>query len=406
MGRAGTNRGVFVPPFILQARTEEGTMLITREQIEDLMRRRFGEIPVTSFYLNVDQTRYPKEEYQKNVKTLVRKSRERLEHEGLSREGRYSVLEDFERVLSAVNGIKASWYRGFAVFTSSKNGFYQEYHLDDPVADKLVVDRFPYTRPLFAVLRMKQRYIVLLLKKDKLRAFEVYGSRIEECIDLFVSTVFSSRKNAYIFINEKKYQNRLETEYAKFLHEASNEALDLLTRRDADYIVLGGDRGVCRDFEDAMHPYLRERFAGCIEAGFDVGEHTVLDAVRNISRVKSEQIDAELAKKIRDEIGRHGKACRGVKEVLKALSLASVSVLLMEQGYAAPGYMDAASGRLFAVREDYDGDPAALREVDDIMNEAVDEAVQQGAEVRIVQSAGIMSGLDHTAALLRFRPGA
>jgi len=380
-----------------------GTMLITRDQIEEILRYKFNEMPVTSLYIDVDPSRNTKEEYLKNIKTLIRESKAKLKKEKLSRDGYYSVLGDFDRISSSVGLLKGHAFKGLAFFSSSKNGFFQIYQLDEQVKDRIVVDSTPYTRPLFAILRLKKRYITLLFKKDKLRVLEVYGDKIKETIDLFSKSHFSSRSNAYIFTNEKKYQNRLETEYSKFLCEASNEVLDLFMKSEADYIVLGGEKKVCQMFFKSMHPYLKERYAGCIDVAFEANNKTVHEAVKGINEEKREQLDTELTDRIKEELSKEGEACKGIQEVLKALSIAAVSVIVIEEGYVVPGFMDRESGIMYLKEKDCKSDASKLIRVSDMINEAVDDAIHYGAEVRIVKNKALMDGLDHIAALLRFK---
>ncbi len=378
-------------------------MLITRDQIEAVLRYRFNELPVTSLYIDVDPSHYPKEEYLKNIKTLIRESREKLEKEKLSRDEHQSVLDDFEKLSSYVDAVRGHDYKGLALFSSSRNGFFQVYQLEEPVKDRLIVDHIPYTKPLFAILRLKKRYIALLFKKDKLRVFEVYGERIKEELDLFTTSTFSSRSNAYIFINEKKIQNRRETELSKFLREASEAVLGLFMKSEADYIVLGGDEKVRQSFHTSMHPYLRERFAGFINVPFNARERDVLAAVREICEEKFRQLDRDLVSRIREQLLRDGYACNGLKKVLEALSMAAVSVLVIEEGYTSPGYMEREGGLLYREGDEPGGSRDELLHLSDVVNEAIDEAIHQGAEVRIVKGLALMEGLDHIAALLRFR---
>jgi len=377
-------------------------MLITKSQIDELLEYRFNDAPVTSLYLNVNPSGNTKEEYIKNLKTLLRENKEKLSKEDFSRNGYYSVIEDFEKITRSVEAIKGHVFRGLAVFSSSKNNFLQTFELDEPVNDRLVVDYFPYTKPLFTVLRMKKRYLALLFKKDKLRALEVYGEKIKEDIDLFNRSYFSSRSNDYIFINEKKYQNRLETEYHKFLREASNATLNLLMEKGADHVVLGGDRNTCADFLNHMHSYLHERYAGCIAVPFSAKESEVLKEVRKINeRIVSEK-DREIADRIRTELAKNSAACKGVGYILRALSMAAVSTMVVEEGYVVPGFIDIDSGLLYLDKDESSSSGGPLIPVKDVINEAVDEAIHQGAEVRIVKSREHLMGLDHIAALLRF----
>jgi peptide chain release factor subunit 1 len=380
-------------------------MLIMKQQIESILHNRFNDVPVSSFYLTVDQARYPRGEYLIKAKTLLRECRERLDREKLSREDLISVTGDLEKIAPAVESLKGHGFKGFALFSSSKNGFFQTFELDAPVVERLVVDRTPYTKPLLTVLRLTSRYMAVLLKKGKLRAFEVFGGSIREELDLFRATLFTPRANAYMFTKERKIQNRNETEYHKFLQEASAEILDLFTRTGADYVTLGGDKNVARDFSRYMHPYLRERYAGELECGFEAHEKEVLGEVGRINAAKALEKDRALALKIREELFREGHACCGLKSVLDALSMGAVGSLAVKEGYSVPGYTDPQNGMLYPETSVTPENAKGLSPVKDVIDEAAEYAIQNGAEVRIIRNDELMEGFEGIAALLRFRVG-
>jgi peptide chain release factor subunit 1 len=378
-------------------------MLIQKQQIESILHYRFNGIPVSSFYLNVDQARYPRGEYLINAKSLIRECRERLEGEKLSREDYRSVTEDLEKITPAVESLKGHGFKGFALFSSTKNGFFQTFGLDAPVTERLVVDRTPYTKPLLSVLRLTCRDLAVLLKKGKLRAFEVFGGRIREELDLFKASLFTTRANAYMLTKERKIQNRNETEHHKFLQEASAEVLDLFTRTGADFVVLGGDKNVARDFARCMHPYLRDRYAGELECGFEAHEKEVLREVGRINTAKALEKDRALAYRIREELSRGGHACCGLAGVLDSLSMGAVGALAVKEGYSVPGYTDLRTGMLYPEASVTPEDAKRLSPVKDVVDEAAEYAMQNGAEVRIIRTDELMEGLDGIAALLRFR---
>jgi len=322
-------------------------MLITKEQIEEILHFHSNQAPITSLYLNVDPARNPKEEYLIKLKSMLRDTKEKLEGKKLSREAYNSVLQDFEKIMQYTASLRGHNFRGLALFSCTDKKFYQVFELDGQVKDRLVVDSFPYKRPLFSILRLMVRYIVLLFKKDKLRLFEVFGDRIKEQMDLFSKSLFSSRQNDYIFINEKKMQNRKETEYYRFLRESSGAVLDFFMTRGANYILIGGEKQVAQDFYKHMHSYLRERFGGFLDVSFDAHEKEVLEEVKKVCRNKISQMDSELLKRIREEISKQQDGCSGIEQVLSYLSMGAVSVLAVEEGYNCPGFLDEEKGVLW-----------------------------------------------------------
>lgn len=100
-------------------------MIITKQQIDELLKYKSTVIPITSVYLNVDPAIYPREEYMKNLKTLIRQAKENVEKDEYSRDARFSLMEDFEKILNFVEPIKEHNCKSLAIFSSSKNGFFR-----------------------------------------------------------------------------------------------------------------------------------------------------------------------------------------------------------------------------------------------------------------------------------------
>ena len=283
--------------------------MVTKQQIDELLKYKSTDIPITSVYLNVDPAIYPREEYMKNLKTLIRQAKENIENNGYTRDGKHSLMEDFDRIINFVEPIISPNYKSLAIFSSSKNGFFQYYELNDNLKDMIVTDCLPYTKPLFAYLRMMKRYLAVLVKSGKLRAFEIFGTNIQEELDIFKQLKYPYRPNRYIFINEKKYYNKIETEYRKFLREASEEVMNLFMDKGSDYIIIGGDSKASEDLRDNLHPYLKEKFAGFIDVDFEAKEREVLDKVWEINKKISNKLDDELIEQIKTELANYLTFC-------------------------------------------------------------------------------------------------
>jgi peptide subunit release factor 1 (eRF1) len=77
-------------------------------------------------------------------------------------------------------------------------------------------------------------------------------------------------------------------------------------------------------------------------------------------------------------------------------------MLLVAANQTGWGFRCADSGRLVLARADCRGEGPPIP-VSDVVNEALEEALQQGAEVRVIDDPEAAGRLDGMAALLRFR---
>jgi peptide subunit release factor 1 (eRF1) len=103
-----------------------------------------------------------------------------------------------------------------------------------------------------------------------------------------------------------------------------------------------------------------------------------------------------------DERVSTGWAVHGVRASLRALAAGQVRTLLVCPESPLRGFRCAASGRLVVVADQcrWEGAPEP---VPDLIGEAIEAALAQGAEVRVVRDSTEARRIDGLAALLRFR---
>jgi peptide chain release factor subunit 1 len=87
--------------------------------------------------------------------------------------------------------------------------------------------------------------------------------------------------------------------------------------------------------------------------------------------------------------------------VLAALNEARVDTLLVGEGFSAPGVRDAATGLLYASKGDAPGG-SRLEPVDDIVEPAVEKAIEQSSRVLRVSHHDDLGPLGGIGAVLRY----
>ena len=96
-----------------------------------------------------------------------------------------------------------------------------------------------------------------------------------------------------------------------------------------------------------------------------------------------------------------GWAVQGVRETLRALWKGQVRALLVDSQFQVPG-VRCASGRLALSDKDCRGEMPAVP-VQDVVDEAVEEALRQRVQVEVLQSQSAAKRIDGLAGMLRFR---
>src|SRR6266852_6391917 len=155
--------------------------MITRAEVDRLMRYPNGEYLVTSCYLNLDRTKYPPQMLKIRVKDLLRSAQQELSAKAGGHAQRESLRDDFERIEEYVTQeIGTNHHKGLAVFSCSAQKFWQAHGLPRMGRNILIADVDPYIRPLAAILSEYHRYGVVLVDRVMGQVFEVYMGEIVE----------------------------------------------------------------------------------------------------------------------------------------------------------------------------------------------------------------------------------
>jgi stalled ribosome rescue protein Dom34 len=110
--------------------------------------------------------------------------------------------------------------------------------------------------------------------------------------------------------------------------------------------------------------------------------------------------EREALDRLAERVGRGGRGAAGLAAVLQALNEARVEILLLADGFRSPGGRDPETGMLFSGEEGPDG--RALEHCDNIVELAVEKAIEQSAKVLKVRRYDDLGPLGGIGAVLRY----
>jgi peptide subunit release factor 1 (eRF1) len=105
---------------------------------------------------------------------------------------------------------------------------------------------------------------------------------------------------------------------------------------------------------------------------------------------------------LRDAVNGRNGAVAGLAGVLDALTAHRVHVLLVSDGYEAPGWHCGGCGRLAAVGRACPACKTTMDPVDDVVEAAVDRAMAQRIRLDVVVGNADLDVLGRIGALLRY----
>jgi peptide subunit release factor 1 (eRF1) len=369
-------------------------MTIRESSIRDLAAFKGEDAPVTSLYLDVDgRRRIRARDYELALDRMVRRAREDTDHE--------SVRADLKRIEDHVRaGIDRSRLRGLAFFSCTAHDFWQVVELAVPVRDRVVVNHTPYVRELEAVVARHERFAVLVADRQRARLFLFHQGELVDRQEEFDRLPRHDDDGGQL--GKDQVAGHTAAAAQRHFRRAAAATFALLQEQGFEHLVLGGPDEATAELERELHPYLRERIAARVALAVQAGDEEIRHATEEVEAGVVRAREAALVERLRAAVGSGNAGVAGLDPVLDALVARRVDVLLVSEGFEAPGWRCPSCawvgtrGRRCPVCGD------GMTEVSDVVEEAVEEALAQACRVAFCQGNADLDVLGRVGALLRY----
>jgi peptide chain release factor subunit 1 len=374
---------------------------ITRSRLRSLADVHPERGRVLSVFLNLDPSEFATPAARSTaITSVMSEAAHRVdEADGLDHEERMALRQDVERVRDRLTAgdIVGDGARAVAVYACGEVDLLEVLRLPRPVDFAVVLDRSPYLEPLVAVADGEQ-WCVLLANRRNARLFLGDGGGFEET-DRIEDDVHSQHDQGGW--SQARYQRGVEKEKDDHLVHAADVAFSRYKERGFDRMLVGAPDELINEVKQKLHPYLRERIVGRLQV--DV-ENSSLDDVRRAAGTAMEEwrrrTEREALDRLAEGVGRGERGAAGLAAVLQALNEARVEILLLADGFRSPGGRDRETGMLYA--GDHGPDGRELERCDNIVELAVEKAIEQSAKVIKVVHHDDLGPLGGIGAVLRY----
>jgi hypothetical protein len=370
---------------------------ITRGRLRRLADVRPERGRVLSVFLNLDPAQFATPAARSTaITSVVTQASHRVEDaDGLDHDEREALKADVERVREALSAsdIATNGTRAVAVYACGPAGLLEVVSLRRPVESGVVLERTPHVEPLVADAD-SERWCVLLVNRRNARFFVGDGTGFEET-DRVEDDVHSQHDQGGW--SQARYQRSVEKEKDDHLVRVADVAFSAYKQRGFDRLLVGAPDELVNELEHRLHPYLRERIAGRLH--LDVDDSSVNDvkaAAAEAIEDWSRRCEREALDRLAEGVGRGGRGAAGLADVLSALNEARVEVLLVAENFRAEGHRDRETGMLYA--DDGDG----REHCTDIVEPAIEKAIEQSAKVIKVRHHEDLGPLGGIGAVLRY----
>jgi len=382
---------VRIVPIVAQSSTLESTVRSLAGFVAE-------RAPVTSCYLDVDGRRHPRHaDVERRAAALLREGRACLN----GRADDPSVQADLRRIEDWVRaGFDRSATRGLAFFACDAHGLFEVLELPLAVRDRVVVNHSPAVGQLESVLQDHEPIAVLLADRQRARVLVFEMGQLADRSELFDELPRD--------IDEPGERDRgtpagfIDAHVHAHVRHAADVAWRVFQERPFAHIAVGAPDAIAGELEGMLHPYLRERLCGRVAVGVGATLSDVRTAALAVEHEVDRRREAALVARLRTAAGSGGRGVAGLAATLEALNDRRADRLLVSEGYAEEGWRCPVSGMLAAVGPTSPVTGQRMDRVVDVVEDAIDLAMQQGCKVDVCIGNADLDVLGRIGALLRY----
>ena len=347
-----------------------------------------GEAQVLSVYLGTDLSHQQKEQ----CKLVLR--------EKLSAVADKSLAKDVERI-GRFFDYEYDWQaKGAAIFSCEQCGLWRAYPLSVPVRDLVFVAAQPYVKPLMDLMEEYKPYVVALVDREGARLFVVELGEIREADEVYGEIIKRHKQGGW---SQATLQRHSDMQVLHNLKAVAQETSNFCRKQACEGLVLAGSEENLAQFRELLSKHWQSRIIGTISADMTTSSTEILNKSMQVVLAARRAQDEALVSQMVTSAAKGEAGVIGLADTLYAVREGRVHMLLVEQGYEAPGalcpscgYVSAAQGQkcLFCSSE--------MRPVDNAVDLATQKTVEQGGQVRVIGANEALENAGHIGAILRY----
>jgi peptide chain release factor subunit 1 len=362
-------------------------------ELTDTVLRSLSEVEadepvVVSLFLDLDPSQFataPARESQ--VNSLLSLLGERVRNSDLSHDAKEALKADRERIERFLREeVDVSGAEAIAVYSAHALDVFEVVKLARPIDSDVRIDLRPILEPIMGH-EDERDWCVLLVTRDSGRIFRGGPAGIREIADVRSDVKNQHQAGGW---SQARYERSVEQEVAWHLEAVTDRLFRHYKRHPFEHLVIGANNESLRPaLTGEAHAYLLERLRGWVDIDEQLASpEEVFDAVRPVMDEHLATTERELFERLAAEQSTDGRAATSLEAVLAALVEQRVETLLVKDGAEADGAKCVTCGWIgTAVTNTCPVDQATLDRVGNIVEPAIQAAIQQAADVHVVRPA-------------------
>jgi len=372
--------------------------MITEKVLQELAGYEPTDTPVVSLYLNVDPTQRTTEAYKLRLRGLIRDA------------GRASLAQDLQAIERYIEH-EYDWHgRGVVVFSNQQAGFWRALPLAVPVnRSRLEIGPKPFIRPLVSLYDKYGSFAVALVDRQGARLFQFHMGELVETEGMLGEEVRrikkgggSSRPGASRSGGRGGSQREREVANQN-LRDAAEATVSFVEQKRLRHLLVAGTDENVSQFQELLPKYYQDAIVGTFAVDMNAKEGEILERSLEILQNVDRRREAELVERAITGAAKGTNGVIRLDDTLGSVSEGRVQVLLVSDGFRAPGFR--CRNCTFITAQQLSACPfcgGEIQRIDDAVELAIQRVTEQGGEIEIVQVSPELDQAGGIAALLRY----
>ena len=366
--------------------------MITEANLQELLGFK-SQHPVLSLYLNTDPSQGSADVYKLNLRNMLKD---------------INLHEDVAAIERYFSG-EFDWTgRSVAVFSCAPDGFFRAYPLALVVSNRVRVGDQPHVKPLANLLDAYGGYGVVLVDKQGARLFSFHLGELREQEGIMGEEVrHTKRGGASSFPGRRggvAGRTNFEDEVTeRNLRDVASFAAHFFSENNVRRVVIAGTDDNVAQFRNLLPKSWQSLVVGSFHMNMTASADEILSRTMELGNQAEIVQEEQLLKKVVTGAAKNKGGVLGLDGTLGAVREGRIQVLVLQNGYRAPGYRCKGCGYLTAQKQDScpfcSGN---FVNIPDAVEMAVHEVMRTGGDVDVLQHEHHVKGFENIGALLRY----
>ena len=355
--------------------------MITRDILSELMSFHPEHYLTTTLYLEIDGS--PQGNFAIRLKDLVKERK--AEIAALPSDLRKSVNSDLRKIKEYIDlKFSREGVRTLAIFSCSALKWWRVVTASLTLKSQLAVSSRPHLRPLSFLLDEYSRFQVILIERAGSRVLEVYAGEILEIVDIRDEVPGKVRVGGFGGYDERRIERHIEDHVHRHFKHVADLSYELFKKSSDDFLILLGSEQNINEFQHYLHSTLQEKIVAIEQEEIHATRSKILERAMKIEKDMKQKKDRMLLDLLFAQVNSGGLGILGLDSTIRALQNGQVNYLVVREGYGKHGYRCVECSRLLSANSSCDYCGGKTQAVTNIIDEAIQEALVQGCQVRYI----------------------